>query len=70
MGRRGQLITNNVHLQDHEYNTVELLLDSGYNIELIPPLKIKGTKTADVVINGVMWEMKAPTGNGKLDISK
>jgi len=62
---KGILKTNGVHLEDHEYATVKLLLSIGFNIELIPASQVKGMRTPDISINGVLWEIKAPTGNGK-----
>lgn len=61
----GKLKTNGVHLADHEYSTVKLLMENGYDIELIPPSSIKGLRMPDIMINNVPWEMKSPTGNGK-----
>ena len=63
--KKGTLKTNNVHLEDHEYQTVKLLLEKGYDIELIPTSQIKGMRTPDISINGVLWEIKSPTGNSK-----
>ena len=34
MAKKGQLKQNGVHLKDHEYNTVKLFLNMGYDIEL------------------------------------
>lgn len=65
MAKEGKLTQNGVHLEDHEYKTVKLLLERGFNVELIPPLRIEAVRTADIVIQGVVWEMKAPQGNGK-----
>ena len=62
---KGKLTQNGVHLQEHEYATVKLLSEKGYNVELIPPIQIKGVRTPDLTVNGVMWEMKSPTGAGK-----
>ena len=62
---RGTLTQNGVHLADHEYATVRLLLDQGNDITLIPPLQVKGANTPDISLNGVIWEMKSPTGDGK-----
>ncbi len=62
---KGDLKQNGVHLLEHEWNTVKFLLEKGYNIELIPPLRIKGVRTADIAIHGVLWEIKSPTGSGK-----
>ena len=61
----GTLKTNGVHLADHEYDTVKLLTEKGYDIELIPPSAIKGLRMPDIMINSVPWEIKSPTGNGK-----
>ena len=61
----GILKTNGVHLEEHEYATVKLLLRLGYNIELIPTSQVKGMRTPDISINGVPWEIKSPTGSSK-----
>ena len=62
---KGILTQNGVHLQEHEYATVKLLLENGYNVELVPTSQIKGMRTPDLVINGITWEMKSPTGSGR-----
>ena len=41
------------------------LLENGYDIELIPPIRIEGVRTPDITMRGVAWEMKAPSGDGK-----
>ena len=62
---KGILKQNGVHLEEHEYATVKFLLDKGYDIELIPPSRIKGLKMPDLMMQGIPWEMKAPKGAGK-----
>lgn len=62
---KGILKQNGVHLEDHEYETVKLFLDLGYDIELIPPSKIKGLQMPDLMLQGIPWEMKSPKGSGK-----
>lgn len=62
---RGKLIQNDVHLEKHEWKTVKTLLDKGYNIELVKPSEIKGYHLADIIIDGVYWEIKSPQGKGK-----
>ena len=62
------LIQNGVHLQDHEYVTVKLLLDKGYDIELIPKSQIKKYRQPDIMMGGIAWEIKAPIGTGKKNI--
>ncbi len=55
-------------LQEHELATIKTLLLAGHDIKLIPPVQGKGIKTPDLTIDGVAWEMKAPTGDGKRTI--
>ena len=62
---KGILTTNGVHLQEHEYHTVKVLLAHGYDVELIRPSQTKGQRTPDISVQGVLWEMKSPTGNSK-----
>ena len=66
--KKGILIQNGVHLRDHEYATVKLLLENGFDIELIPPSQIKHLRMPDIMMNGIPWEMKAPEGNGKYTV--
>ena len=65
---KGKLIQNRVHLEEHEYNTVKYLLESGYDVELIPPSKIKHLQMPDIILQGVPWEMKSPVEAGKYTI--
>ena len=62
---KGKLTQNKVHLNEHEYQTVKLLLENGFDVELIPPSKIQGLRMPDIMMLGVAWEMKSPEGNGK-----
>ncbi len=62
---KGILKTNGVHLANHEYETVKLLMENGFDVELIPPSSIKGLRMPDIMINNVPWEIKSPTGSGK-----
>ena len=66
--KKGLLITNGVHLEDHEYETVKLFLEDGFDIELIPPVRIKDVRTPDFTMQGVSWELKSPKGGGKSTI--
>ncbi len=63
--KKGILKQNGVHLQDHEYATVKLLLEKGYDIELIPPSQIKNLRMPDIMMCELPWEMKAPEGKSK-----
>ena len=65
MGKSGKITPNGVILQDHEYSTILLLTEFGYDIELLPASTIEGTRTPDILMNGVRWEIKSPIGKGK-----
>ncbi|MBR0093466.1 MAG: hypothetical protein IJP92_17405 [Lachnospiraceae bacterium] len=62
---KGTLKQNGVHLKEHEYKTVKVFLEQGYDVELIPASQIKGFHAPDIMLQGVPWEMKAPQGSGK-----
>ncbi|MBP5471517.1 MAG: hypothetical protein J6Y12_02480 [Lachnospiraceae bacterium] len=66
--KKGILKQNGVHLEKHEFKTVELFLNLGYDVELIPPSGIKGLHMPDIMLEGIPWEMKAPLGGGKTTI--
>ena len=66
--RKGQLKQNGVHLQSHEFATVKSLLENGYDVELIPPSRIKNLRMPDIMMCGIPWEMKAPEGDGKYTV--
>ena len=63
--KKGTLTQNGVHLQDHEYATVRLFLEAGYDITLIPPIQSKGVSTPDMEMLGIIWEMKSPQGKSR-----
>ena len=65
MDTTGVLTTHNVHLQSHEFHSVRILLNNGFDVELIPPPQIKGLHLPDIMLMGSPWEIKAPEGNGK-----
>ena len=48
--KKGTLKTNGVHLRDHEYATVKLLLENGYDVELVPPSQINGLRMPDIML--------------------
>ena len=65
MAKKGKLIQNGVHLQEHEYKSVKFFLDQGIDVELIPRSKVHNLRMPDISMNGVVWEVKAPIGDGK-----
>lgn len=62
--RKGRIIPNGVVLEKHEYKTVIFFTNLGYNIELIPKSNRQGEHSADIRMDKLMWEMKAPKGEG------
>ncbi|MBR5418693.1 hypothetical protein IK110_00340 [Candidatus Saccharibacteria bacterium] len=70
MPKQGVLITNNCILKPHEQKTVNFLLSRGHNIELIPTSSIPGARTADIRINGIVREIKAPKGDSEWTIQR
>ncbi len=63
--KQGLYITNGVILQLHEQRTVNFLLSQSFDIELIPKSNKQGERTADIIMSGLEWEIKAPKGEGK-----
>lgn len=49
------------NLEPHEKRTVKLLLKYGFNVEVLAPSGTPKTNNPDIALNGVIWEMKAPT---------
>lgn len=68
--KQGKITTNGVMLRDHENATVVFLTQQGYDIELLAPSKRKGTKTPDIRMNGLDWEMKCPVGKSANTIKR
>lgn len=63
--KTGKVKPNGVMLQPHEYATVIVLTEHGYDVELIPPSYTPKSKTGDLIMNGMIWEMKAPVGKSR-----
>ena len=47
--RKGTLKQNGVHLKEHEYKTVKVFLEQGYDVELIPAKRLRRLK---IVLDG------------------
>lgn len=58
----GKITPNGVSLEKHEYATVLLLTEMGYDVELVHRSTREGEHTPDIIIDNVKWEMKSPTG--------
>ena len=59
----GRVTFNGVILAAHEYDTVLVLVNEGYDIELLKPSLTKYVKTGDFLMIGLTWEVKSPVGN-------
>ena len=70
MAKRGRLVANNVSLQPHELATVEFLLSSGLDIELLVPSLTPHNRSADFVMGGLVWEAKSPITQKKQTIKR
>ena len=66
--KKGVLIQNGVHLEDHEWKTVKYFLDKGIKVELLPKSDIKDFHIGDFIMEGLVWEAKAPIGDGKKNV--
>ncbi len=56
------------HLKQHELNTAERLAELGHHVVFRPPTG-EG-READTDINGVIWELKSPTGGSVNTITR
>lgn len=55
----GRIILNNIFLEPHEYRTILLLAEYGFDIEVLRPSGTPKSTNADVMMFGTIWEMKA-----------
>lgn len=65
-----RIIYNSVQLCPHEEEIVQILATLGYTIELIPPDRPGGRKTADAIIGNLEWEFKTPRGSSTRTIER
>lgn len=52
----------------HELETADIFTGLGKNVEFLYPIDADRVKTPDVIIDGITWEMKSPTGSGRWTI--
>ena len=60
--KQGKLTTNNVVMEPHEYATINVLLSHRENVELVRKSRTPHTKSPDIAMCGMFWEIKSPTG--------
>ena len=51
--------------EKHEYETARYFADRGHDIEFIPPSNSPNMRTPDFKMDGVLWEVKCPTGKAR-----
>ncbi len=54
--------------EPHEYETVEVFTSLGHDVEFLRPHDSKGLHTPDIAMDGILWEIKSPTGKSKYTI--
>ena len=54
------IIPNGVDVWPHELESAKVLIRYGHTIEFLKAIDQKGKQTADCLIDGITWEMKAP----------
>jgi hypothetical protein len=61
-------IPNGLYPEKHELTTANVFTKLGKDVEFIAPSQTKQSRTPDVMIDGVVWEVKSPTGSSRYTI--
>ncbi|MDR0980141.1 MAG: hypothetical protein LBM12_03275 [Candidatus Nomurabacteria bacterium] len=69
LAKQGKITPNGVVLETHENSTVVFLTERGFDVELIKPVRTKGAKNADIILAGIVWEIKGLFGSSKRSIA-
>lgn len=67
---RGRLIDHGLTIEKHERATVDLLLAHGNDVELLLPSNTMGNSNPDLMMWGVIWEMKSPIVASRASLSR
>jgi hypothetical protein len=59
------IIPYGVFPEPHELETARFFNKLGKNVEFLVPSYIKGSKTPDVKMDNILWEIKSPKGDSK-----
>ncbi len=62
------IIPLGVYPERHELETAAVFLLQGLDVQFLQPSNTRKSKTPDVMIGGVEWEIKAPTGGSRYTI--
>ena len=57
-------------MRPHELDTVDFLLTNGHTIELLRPTLTPKNPNPDMIMDGLVWEMKSPTTANKSTIKR
>ncbi len=64
MANQGEIIIRNgAHLWPHEIKTAEALSKAGYTVVFIAKSTLEHEKSADILLDGISYEMKSPTSS-------
>lgn len=66
----GKIIPNGVSLEKHENDTVVFFTELGKAIELIRPSNMPHLRHADLIMDGIEWEMKSPETASKIVVER
>lgn len=64
------IIQPGANIWPHELKTAEALAAAGYTVEFVRRSEEQRVTSADVIIDGVLWEMKAPTSSSLKAVEK
>ena len=68
--RRQIIIQSGANVWPHEMKTAEALAAAGRTVEFIRRSEEQRTTSADAIIDGIVWEMKAPKASNLKAIEK
>ena len=69
--RQGKIIApSHLNIQEHEMDTARAVADAGYNVEFTHRTWGNRVTSPDVIINGVIWEMKSPQASDNKAIER
>lgn len=54
------IVPAHIEVWPHEFKTAQALAAAGLTVEFLRRSEGAGVKSADIIMNGVTWEMKAP----------
>lgn len=67
---RGKLINHGGIFEPHELATAEFLVERGKTVELLIPANSFKRTNADLLMQGVIWEMKSPVVNTSQSLTR